>query len=32
MDSKDLIAEIDKILRAMKRDGRLTTIKRRYIK
>ena len=32
MDSKDLIAEIDKILRAMKRDGRLTAIKRRYIK
>jgi len=32
MNSKDLIAETDKILRAMKRDGRLDQIKKRYIK
>ncbi len=32
LGSKDLMAEVDKILRAMKRDGRLTAIKKRYIK
>ncbi len=32
LESIDLITEVDRVLRAMKRDGRLMTIKRRYIK